>query len=232
MYVYYSDDCFADSYDRMRFAKIVSNLFPHSSNFDPYKPNEWDDSFWTLDQGNDYKLKFLSDEPNKVELRHRYDNVVSMVAWADLLKVLTGASRVEASEHEKKVLAEGDRTPLPFDDHDQSKVAVLYYRHADTFKSDYARKDFAKTVAEMLPQYDGCLEREVDNETWKLDREGCHQVKFYEGDNQKVAILYSGDQPGRLMALANWIQSRMGSQRIEFFDEEMVQSEEISTRLA
>lgn len=36
----------------------------------PYKPNEWDDSFWTIDAGNDWKIKFHDE--HSFEVIHRY----------------------------------------------------------------------------------------------------------------------------------------------------------------
>ena len=38
----------------------------------PYKPNEWDNSFWTIDAGNDWKIKFFEDNDNVFEIIHRY----------------------------------------------------------------------------------------------------------------------------------------------------------------
>lgn len=40
--------------------------------FAPYRPNEDDDYYWTLDSGNNWKVKFLPDEPNCFEVIHRY----------------------------------------------------------------------------------------------------------------------------------------------------------------
>jgi hypothetical protein len=39
----------------------------------PYKPNEHDDCYWTLDHGNDWKVKFDL-EDNSIEIIHRYKN--------------------------------------------------------------------------------------------------------------------------------------------------------------
>jgi hypothetical protein len=44
-----------------------------NSRFEPYKPNEHDDSFWTVDYGNDWKVKFFDDEPYIFEIIYRYD---------------------------------------------------------------------------------------------------------------------------------------------------------------
>lgn len=68
--------------DREIFAKKLSH-FINWRGFEPYKPNENDDSFWTIDEGNNWKVKFHSDkyhsdknseEDNVFELVYRYDN--------------------------------------------------------------------------------------------------------------------------------------------------------------
>lgn len=40
----------------------------------PYKPNENDDYYWTVDVGNDWKVRFFADCPHDFEIIHRYDN--------------------------------------------------------------------------------------------------------------------------------------------------------------
>jgi hypothetical protein len=56
--------------DRESFAKELS-FFINRWGFDPYKPNENDDSFWTIDSNNDWKVKFHSD--TEFELVYRYE---------------------------------------------------------------------------------------------------------------------------------------------------------------
>ncbi len=41
---------------------------------DPYKPNEDDDRYWTIDSGNDWKVKFFVLHPNRVQIRYRYNH--------------------------------------------------------------------------------------------------------------------------------------------------------------
>lgn len=61
-----------EPYQRVDIAKIVSRITSGSADSQlPYKPNLHDDSFWTLDSGNDWKLKFLDDGVS-IEIRHRY----------------------------------------------------------------------------------------------------------------------------------------------------------------
>lgn len=42
--------------------------------FEPYCPNEHDDTYWTLDSGNDWKVQFGFDpDPCVFNLRYRYE---------------------------------------------------------------------------------------------------------------------------------------------------------------
>jgi hypothetical protein len=50
---------------------IEGRAYPDNS-FAPYKPNETDDMFWTLDSGNNWKVKFHADEPQVFEIIYRY----------------------------------------------------------------------------------------------------------------------------------------------------------------
>lgn len=56
--------------NRGKFAEQLS-YFIHYRGFVPYKPNKNDDSFWTIDGNNNWKVKFYSDEI--FELIYRYD---------------------------------------------------------------------------------------------------------------------------------------------------------------
>ena len=42
------------------------------SDFAPYKPNEDDDMYWTLDRNNDWKVKFFPDESTHFGIIYRY----------------------------------------------------------------------------------------------------------------------------------------------------------------
>lgn len=68
----------------------------------PYMPNDGDDYFWTLDGGNNWKLKFDKDCPNEFEIYHRYgdaskgnDMVERLAGW--LLYRITGLESMEIS---------------------------------------------------------------------------------------------------------------------------------------
>lgn len=40
--------------------------------FQAYCPNKSDYFFWTVDEGNDWKLKFIQEEPGELWIYHRY----------------------------------------------------------------------------------------------------------------------------------------------------------------
>ena len=42
--------------------------------FEASKPNPQKDDFWNVDKGNDIKVKFFDDEPNMIEVIHRYQD--------------------------------------------------------------------------------------------------------------------------------------------------------------
>lgn len=59
----------------------------------PYKPNDWDDSFWTIDAGNDWKIKFYSEDNSIFEIIHRYqinDNRTEYSSVNEAVKSLAG----------------------------------------------------------------------------------------------------------------------------------------------
>jgi hypothetical protein len=51
-----------------RLGRLVS-----VNDIEPYKPNEDDDLYWTIDSGNDWKVKFFADNPKRVQIRFRYN---------------------------------------------------------------------------------------------------------------------------------------------------------------
>ena len=40
----------------------------------PYMLNDTNDYFWTVDNGNNWKIKFFPEDPRKIEIIHRYTN--------------------------------------------------------------------------------------------------------------------------------------------------------------
>lgn len=64
-----------DNKERIRIANFISCVAcGRDVEGIPYKPNEHDDSFWTVDDGNDWKVKFFNDDLNLIEIIHRYRN--------------------------------------------------------------------------------------------------------------------------------------------------------------
>lgn len=76
--------------DRILIAQLISNLlrWPDNQTDVPYMPNPDDTTFWTVDYGNYWKLKFFDDEPNIIEIYHRYrnsnlDKVAKLSEWLE-----------------------------------------------------------------------------------------------------------------------------------------------------
>ena len=64
-----------DKAERAEIAKWLAktiDLDLYLINDCPYMPNQGDTLFWTLDTGNDIKVKFFDTAPNEVEIIHRY----------------------------------------------------------------------------------------------------------------------------------------------------------------
>ena len=75
---------------RKSFAYFMAGFIEGGSiykdRFEPYLPMPDNDTFWTLDSGNDWKLIFLPDEPNCFIIRYRYQNPTNqkeeaLAAW-------------------------------------------------------------------------------------------------------------------------------------------------------
>lgn len=59
----------------------------------PYKPNELNDSFWTIDSGNDWKIKFYKEDNSIFEIIHHYqinDNKTEYSSVNEAVKSLAG----------------------------------------------------------------------------------------------------------------------------------------------
>jgi hypothetical protein len=52
-------------------SSIISANWWQGRSFEPYMPNDGDTTFWTLDYGNDWKLKF-TDDHHTFEVLHCY----------------------------------------------------------------------------------------------------------------------------------------------------------------
>jgi hypothetical protein len=51
----------------------------------PYMPNFGDTTFWTVDRGNDIKLKFFDEDRTRIEIIHRYDIKKVKIGLANLI---------------------------------------------------------------------------------------------------------------------------------------------------
>lgn len=60
--------------ERKRIINFVSTTIEGRKDFIPYKPNEHDDRFWTLDSGNDWKILFYDDKPDQFRITYRYNS--------------------------------------------------------------------------------------------------------------------------------------------------------------
>jgi hypothetical protein len=62
--------------------------------FEPYKPNENDGYFWTLDAGNNWKVQFDENEPDVLNISHRYQCTANqfeeaLVGWLKFKSKIT-----------------------------------------------------------------------------------------------------------------------------------------------
>lgn len=70
-------------FSRELIAQIVSHCMGDIlTGFKPYKPNEQDSTFWTVDRANNWKIKFSSEHPTQMEIVHRYNNLTAIRALA------------------------------------------------------------------------------------------------------------------------------------------------------
>lgn len=61
----------------------------------PYKPNDDDDTFWTVDQGNDWKLKFSEFDPSVFMVEHRYRDKSAVEGLTRWLAYRLGAELID-----------------------------------------------------------------------------------------------------------------------------------------
>lgn len=66
------DSCNTEA-KRKAIAETVSKMFGTDKYPGiPYKPNEHDSTFWTVDAGNDWKIYFRPDAPDSISIVYRY----------------------------------------------------------------------------------------------------------------------------------------------------------------
>jgi hypothetical protein len=70
-----TQDNYSSPEKRKQLAEFLAHTYEGErlGTFEPYKPNERDDYFWTFDMGNNWKVRFFADEPNVFEIRNRYN---------------------------------------------------------------------------------------------------------------------------------------------------------------
>lgn len=89
---------YSQEHGRKRMAEVLSRIIDALGSAEvPYMPNRGDHSYWTLDQGNDWKVKFLEDRPDCIRVTYRYqcEGNPYEEALAEWLKVRLGAVVVE-----------------------------------------------------------------------------------------------------------------------------------------
>ena len=65
---------FTEAKERKYYATLLSRLIAgRESDHVPYLPNEHNDYFWTLDTGNDWKVKFFPGDDEKFAITYRYE---------------------------------------------------------------------------------------------------------------------------------------------------------------
>jgi len=80
---------FSTPEDRAKLACILTELVnKHKTTGVPYCPNASDSFFWTIDSGNDWKLKISQEDPAKFAVYHRYDSVFEEKKDALAAKIL------------------------------------------------------------------------------------------------------------------------------------------------
>lgn len=62
---------FATPERRQRLVELIAHTV-NGRAFTPYLPNETDDTFWTVDEGNNWKVYFPPEELACFEVRYRY----------------------------------------------------------------------------------------------------------------------------------------------------------------
>lgn len=61
----------------------------------PYKPNESDSFYWTVDESNDWKVKFFPNDPKSFQIIHRYNNAKAVLGLSEWLAYRLGGKVVE-----------------------------------------------------------------------------------------------------------------------------------------
>lgn len=69
----FKNELFVTNEQKQAFAQLASKtLGDDQFGFEPYRPNDWDWDFWTIDNGTDFKVKFWG--AREVQFVHRYEH--------------------------------------------------------------------------------------------------------------------------------------------------------------
>jgi len=88
---------YANPDTRRMLAEFLSNTIEGRDHPEvPYKPNDNDDYYWTLDSNNNWKVKFYHEDPYSFEIIHRYQGGANKYeeALAGWLEYKLGVERV------------------------------------------------------------------------------------------------------------------------------------------
>ncbi len=96
---------FSKDYQRREMAQLITSLKGNRRDFEPYMPNEGDDTHWSVDGGNDWWLQFPEDDPTSFTLHYRYKLRADHYAFLDWVEARTGMTR--DGEHLKASLGTG-----------------------------------------------------------------------------------------------------------------------------
>jgi len=94
MQIQFSKPIFATESDRDKMATYLSYILNMGKKQGiPYKPDD-DSYFWTVDMGNDWRVKFFPDNQDTMEIIHRYKNMGAVSALSRWIAYRTGGKIV------------------------------------------------------------------------------------------------------------------------------------------
>ena len=88
---------YSKSSNRDDLARFVANTIEgREERHLPYRPNDWDDYYWTVDLMNNWKVKFYEEDPFSFSILHRYQSETNKFeeALAGWLEYRLGVKRL------------------------------------------------------------------------------------------------------------------------------------------
>ena len=83
------------SLTRQELAEMVSRTVEGERSTElPYRPNEWTDTGWVVDSGNDWRVFFSEEHPHRMSIAHRYHNFEAEQGLAQWIAYRTGSTVV------------------------------------------------------------------------------------------------------------------------------------------